>query len=448
MKKIFTAGSVVIIILLSCSCYAAQVSDFRFLAHIQMGKEAATPVCVRITPEVFSHSLNNGADIRVFDERGIETPYVLYKLSAPSPSKITWKITGYSNTDGVQTIFLERGDDAGFVKDLTIMTSARDFNKSIEIFAPSDDNEWKLIALDSIYDFLPQVNLKKTTVSFPDVVYRKLKVILRDVNPDSVDRGPAVSIHYRDFDFAVEGRTRGEIPVHGITSRLYREAAAGLQFDEHRVASPGSVLDKEGSTVIEMGRVSLPVERIALSTENSYFFRRAEIWVSNTGEKGSYTLQAQGEIYRIPGIKDVKESLDIRCIRPAYLQLKVINGDNPPLKVSSVTLSWRPRYLYFIPEPNRTYALCIGSETVSSPQYEMGRLIPDVYEKLVGYEKRNIGPVRENGTFNKRSGTGARILIGDYAFKSVVIVLVILLGIWMFHLLRNGSGNRPSRMEP
>ena len=126
------------------------------------------------------------------------------------------------------------------------------------------------------------------------------------------------------------------------------------------------------------------------------------------------------------------------------MMLKIINQDNPPLQVEEVKIQWIRRNLYFIPEEDRGYELYLGGRNIRTPQYDLQRLIPDKYDKLMTYAECKLGALKKNEAYSPRPDPQSQAGFKKYLFPGLVILLVCILGFWVFRLMIKIPGNRSS----
>ena len=422
---------------------AAERSDFRLKASLQGDEKTGMPVRLALPRAVITETSRGFADVRLFDDVGTEIPYCVYtqRGSKPTAKSFTWKVIDYQNFDGTQIIFLERPAGDGMIRDLKISTKARDFNKDSEVYTSTDRRSWKLIATGSCFDFSSQIDLRKTTLKLPATKARYLKVILKD-NTRPIDLGEDIRLSYKDLEFTLGGLKTGEIKIDGFSSPLGRTKHEAPLFDHAVFPKPQTFLDKERNTIVALGRVNLPIERASLKIKNTYYYRSIELWIAETDDEQSYHRVAQDIVYNIPGISTGKNTITYNQSQHAYVRLKVINHDNPPLQVEEVTIEWVHRNLYFIPEAGRRYTLYFGGENIQVPRYELQKLVPNQYDQLMRYAAWEMGALQKNEHYAPRPAMRSQRPFERYFLIVLVILLVCGLALWAFRLMKKIPGNK------
>ncbi|MFC1850198.1 hypothetical protein ACFL27_08410 [candidate division CSSED10-310 bacterium] len=426
---------------------AAHPSDFRFkVALTGHDKHAGMPVRLALGPELISKTAPVFSDLRLFDDHGQEIPFVIYeqRRQRSHGGSFTWKIFDYHVAHGIQTIYLKRPDrdknyhtqqgDTGF-NNIEIITTARDFNKKLQLFESADRRSWKPLVSGSIYDFTSEIDLRKTTIGFTETKSPYLKLIMSD-DFTPVDMEQKWKFHYQELTFSFRSLKKGEIKIIRFSSELSRERGASIIMDHLTLPNPELILDREKNTVIELGYLNLPLEQITLQVRNKFFYRQVELWISQSGKQQEYARTAAQLIYRIPGIKESKNTLLFDQPRRKFVILKVINHDNPPLQVSEVKIEWPRRHLYFIPESERLYTLYLGGTDVEAPTYELQKLIPYNHTTLSKYPQWTSGLIKKNDQYAPRAAESVRTRFEKYTLITLILILVSGLGFWMYHLMQ------------
>lgn len=444
MKGLRYAICIVVLMGIGTITPAAERSEFRMQAPITGGAEYAVPVRLTLSREIIAETARGFSDLRLFDDLGTEIPYCVYtqRQLEPTDKAIRWHVIDYHNIEGTQTIRLERRVEDRAIRDLTLITKDRDFNKGAEIYTSADRRSWTLTATGSFFDFSSQINLRNTTIKLSPTDTRYLKVILKD-NVRSIDLGEDIRLRYKDLEFTLSGRMAGEIKIDGFSSNLVRTRPEHPVFDSTTFSNPQAFLDKERNTIIPLGRVNLPIERASFKVKNTYYYRSIELWTAETDDEQSYRRVAQDVVYKIPGVTETRDTVSFNQPQHAYVRLKVINHDNPPLQIEEVTLAWLRRNLYFIPEADRRYTLYCGRENIQAPHYELQKIVPNRYDHLMGYAEWKRETLQKNDGYKPKADLRSKAQFERYLLTVLVIVLVCGLAIWAFRLMKKipGKGN-------
>jgi hypothetical protein len=202
--------------------------------------------------------------------------------------------------------------------------------------------------------------------------------------------------------------------------------------------------NKETVIHIDVGLKNLPLDRIRVRTDDPYFHRGFSISGVNSrekdgeGRKGGFQTRADrqaepmrylysGVFYRIREGETSSESLVLdRMLMPyRYLEVRIYNGDNPPLTIAGVDL-WRGAAdLIFEAKEGRSYALLGGNETVRPPDYDLASSIKDLHKEslpVAGLGKATKGP-GENAPWTERHRTLKLIVLCALAASIAYLIL-------------------------
>ncbi|MDY0095646.1 MAG: DUF3999 family protein [Candidatus Vecturithrix sp.] len=421
--------------------FAAERSEFEYFLPLEGAGEVDTPVRVALTPEVVTLTSNQFADLRVFDDQGQETPFILYTQQPAPANAFDWQALSYQSSAGTQTVMLERpAHIRGTVQELGIDTPNRDFEKKAEIFASVDQQSWTLMFTGVMFDFSSRINLRKTHLEFPATAAKYLKIqIYENIAPQEQEEN--LRFRYKDLEFAVTGQAgvAEELTLTRFHSRALPENARPVEFSHTTVVQPETYLDENKNTIVSLGRVNLPLERVDLRIGKGFFYRTVELLAAQQDQDDAYFSVAQDVIYRVPGIEEEKTTLEFRQTQYPYLRLKIVNHDNPPLTVQEATVLWAQRDLYFIPEPGRSYALYCSGNAVQTPKYDIEQLIPQRYDRLLNYAEWQTGALQKNPNYRAKADPDARAKLERYLFVGFVILIAAGLGMWMLQLMKKAE---------
>ncbi|MBW1985407.1 MAG: hypothetical protein JRI53_11865 [Deltaproteobacteria bacterium] len=247
---------------------------------------------------------------------------------------------------------------------------------------------------------------------------------------------------YKDLSFSLNGTIKGEIKINNFTSYIGKKSKEKYLHDEFGIQPPKTFIDKDGNTIVVLGELNVPADKISLSIKNPYFYRQAELWIAEKDIEESYRAVGKNVLYRIPGISETKTTLPAHFIRPAHARLKIINKDNPPLAIENAKIKWVRRNLYFIPEKDRSYTMYWDGLNITRPDYELRKMISNQYDKLMGYDEWKIGNIQKNGAYAPRADELLTQRVQKYLFIGLVLLLVVGLGFWVFKLMRKMSEDK------
>jgi hypothetical protein len=123
-----------------------------------------------------------------------------------------------------------------------------------------------------------------------------------------------------------------------------------------------------------------------------------------------------------------------------YVQLKVRNGDNPPLRIRQVDIIWVPLHLYFIPEAARRYTLYYGSEHPRAPVYELRHLLTADQAARLGSMAVAFGESQPNPDYRPQPAQERPHAFENALLLAVIVLFTAALGLWLYRLVRTIPG--------
>jgi hypothetical protein len=418
--------------------HAAPPDDLPFMAEITGMLTPGAPVRVPLSPQIIAATHNALADLRLFDTHGQETPYVIYAASAsyPTPSPFTFGIVSYSQDNAVETIVLERPANTGAFQELEIVTAARDFHKAVQVQTSHDQTTWEDHAADTIFDYSARLALRKTTMDIARTNARYVRLRLQDVAPAATGQRGDMTLRYDGLELSMRHGEVRTFRIDRIIGRSSAEPPVPAVYDRVSLAPPDTHTDERGNTVLSLGRLNLPITEVTLAIDTLYYHRAVELWTADVDKPEAYRQIAGGVVYNIPGMQTPRNTVVAPQAQRRYVQLKIVNGDNPPLRLQHVTVAWPQYHLYFIPEAGRRYALYCGSEQRRAPVYELQHVLPFNPTRLVQYPEVSVGPLRQSPAYRPPAAQKQWFFSDKSLFTGLILLLACGLGVWMYRLIQ------------
>ena len=158
----------------------------------------------------------------------------------------------------------------------------------------------------------------------------------------------------------------------------------------------GPAIEQQGKDTLVTFSIpeNVPVERAVFQIDAAQpnFRREVEIRGGNgqsldAGEITRVHMQRGGQKIDVD-----RESVDVQGIGSGVLKLVVHNGDDPPLKITSVSLQQFERRIYFEAAPGSQVELYYGDPKLEAPVYDYAKLFQrdeNAVQVQIGIEKTN-----------------------------------------------------------
>ncbi len=133
----------------------------------------------------------------------------------------------------------------------------------------------------------------------------------------------------------------------------------------------------EQRVAIDLGMRNLPVQALDVEIADALFHRPAQLLGRGGAEDGWATIR-RGRLYRVlengDSARERTAFTDLK-IRFRFLEVRIDNGDNPPLDVTDVTVKRRADLgrLVFEYTPGQEYRLYGGNPAAEAPDYDLAR---------------------------------------------------------------------------
>jgi hypothetical protein len=331
--------------------------------------ETALPgkAVVVLDRDVYERARRDLGDLRVFDDRGRQVPYLLEGARDPvQPVPRQPRVLNRAFVRGESSsVTLDFGSPV-LKSELALSLSGDNFRRRVAVFGRNrHDDRWETLT-DGAYVFAvpPPAAARYETVLLPENNFQFLKVTVYD-GPD--DTAP------------VEIRQARARPQE---RRRPREQAmtVPLRADEDDRAH-------ETRVVVDLGARHQPFRALVLDVADAQFFRGVVVEARvepppgrPPSREGPYWRPlAEGTVYRYEeGGGRAHEQLRVEaCGRERMLRLRIRNRDDRPLQLRALTVLTPVERLVFDAEPGRTYALSYGSDALDAPVYDIARTVGD-----------------------------------------------------------------------
>lgn len=391
-------------------------------------------VAAQITPEIFDGSQPDLNDLRIVDSAGNLVPHLVswgktgsHETREWHPAKLlnpTYQPNEYSR------ITLDFGGPAE--KNLVrLRLSGDNFRRRAQIEGSPDGEKWEMVA-ENLWLFdvsLPGKSFRADTLEFPANTQRYLRVTVFSMSDDPR------RVTFESAETCMVQQQAGNAPIPValkiVSTRLEEDTRASIwEFDT--------------------GFRNLPLESMAFAFGDAFFSRAFELsgrnslkeTVTRRSESGSeqkevdtaWSHVASGVLYRIKEKDKIGESLAIRGnMAPyRYLQLRVYNADNPPLRLTASRAAMRPARVIFRSAPPAALSLFGGNANCGAPSYDIATAFKGLEEQVL--------PAASFGPFAALAHEQPRAPWSERHSTLIWIALLAAAAAMLFMILKNLKG--------
>ena len=331
---------------------------FRYTVPV-IAQEEGTYTSVRLTPQIINKLNSDFSDLLFWSENQA-VPYFIhgYSLSkSESTTEYEMVLSDAYVKDSFQYLDYKLSEESSddIVATSLQMISLGQFSKEIALYGSYDGIHWDFVREDSIH----QVDGS-----------RKLFVELR---PEE---------KYTWYRFRISGNQE---PVTFEQVWLeYRVDVAAKNFFVETLSPDMEIRQEEKTTVVILsGLKNLEISEIEFETDSMF---KRNVYVNGKPHE-LYNLTFGSENYR-----DLTINLDgYQCLSDE-LEIRIENGDDMPIQLSSVSLSYLA-YDVIFQNTRNPIVLYFGNDEAEKPRYDIAAYKENILSQ--GYSKANIGEMIE-----------------------------------------------------
>jgi hypothetical protein len=309
--------------------------------------------------EVFSHSEDQLADLRIIDDLGHEVPFDVRSQITPPPQPVSIPATVRENSfvPGQFTqVVLDLGDRASFHNSVRVQTAESDFINWVEVAASDDAHQWRIVNPRAPISRFRKENLEgNQLVHYSENNARYLRVRIQEAA----------------HTFQVAGMEVFSSPAFKSESPAENGALLGAALLPDSNAAPS-----ETQWTVDLGTTAIPIARFNFETTQPEFYRAVRLL--NSTDQKEWQSVGGGEIHRFVVNGRTEEFLGVECYEmwgPRYWRVAVLNASDAPLSEIRLSLTMPLRFALFHPVPGRSYRLIYGNFRAAHPQYDLAHTL-------------------------------------------------------------------------
>jgi Protein of unknown function (DUF3999) len=355
-------------------------------------RERTTWALLELPQQIAPGPNGNYDDLRIIDDRGTETPYVVDpQCAARSTHQVILSDVGFVPGHYTEAL-LDAGNSGTLYSGISIDSSRDTYFNRVDVAISDDRKTWREIRNDALIYRVGNSNDPGTqTISFSPARARWVRARILD--------GKAL------FPIDTAAVALSEPGPHEVMKRLdASETLTRLNEDRTSVAT------------LDLGTPDTRAILVRFRTTQPEFSRDVSIQTSNDGEQ--WDVAGGGRIERFANGAPVLV-VPIPQTSARYVRAEVINGNDAPLRDLAVSVYGPRRVLVFVARSGRSYLLTRTADA-GVPMYDLSALLDHD-------NPRNFARARLAGITSERAlGLPAGIpqpLILTLAFAVVIVSL-------------------------
>ncbi|MBF0319947.1 MAG: DUF3999 family protein [Nitrospirae bacterium] len=410
---------------------AASERDFRYIAPIAGAVKKGMLYRVHLTPDILQKCAANCTDLRLFDSKNGEVPYIILNDTSPGQpvESYTLKIIDYTAAKNGSTaeITMQMPDTFKPITVISIGIEARDFQKGAVLYGSSDLKQWQVLAEDTLYDFTSQVDLRKASIHFNSSSYQYYRLKLSE--PDEQQK--KINLTYEGLKLTVNDEAAKKLKISSVTGLTTASPDIISVYDNMAFSGFKTQTTANKGTAITL-EAALPFNRIYFNITNPYYNRRVRVSYSDKGTEGPFTaLAGTMGIYAFPAYQ-TRNFIEFTSEKHQYYRIEIENRSSPPLDIKEIKFEWIRKHIFFVAlRDDDSVALHFGYLPIERPDYDLSSFINQDNWFKRQYETLKAGSASPNPAYKPTIGKSG---VEKTILRVIVIALVLLIGYWIYRL--------------
>lgn len=430
--------------------WANDAPVFRFsrpLVYQDSGQQRL--LAVPLDSAIYANTATDYRDLRLFDQNGIETPYLLQKIASqktvskrvPSAGK-TIDLQKFGDEDEGFVVTVQLDKNAANADGLSLVTNQRDFEYALQIHGSNDGENWQLLVERAqIYDYSRYMSVGNRDVALPANSFRQFKIVVAKASQTRVAELLELTRTVRGGEELQRQETTQQItePLHVERIELWHNVGETVADADQQFDYPASFKIKrdaeQKATVIDVDTLRQPLNGFKLQIMTPNFSRQADVQIPLTQGLetqiqtiGSGTLEA----LHYQDINREQTAIGFPEQRQARYRIVIRDQDNPELHVNTIAGTGPGYQLLFLPQPGLRYQLKYGAEITEPPDYDTApirELLRRGYPSLAV----ELGPETE-ATIGEQHFNVAKLLNSSWFLGGVITLMVVVLAWSLFRV--------------
>lgn len=391
MRRTIVAAMFITIFILSASLALCDIAtkNWEFSKAIRILDYSKKAVAIPLDTQVYNSAKEDLSDLRVLGPNNEECPYAITSQDeVKKEQKLESSVVSKQITQTDSIIVAELKDPLKPFNGLKVIPESNNFARKITVEGSNDNKSWEIIRKGMIiYSFAFQMTYKSfeqytneiyetygfgkysrenLAFQFPESTFKYVRVTV----PHDKDKEPVELKNIEIFNIA---------KLDAI-EELYKSSLIKIEPDKD---------GKSVENIFDFKYKDTPLSRIDINTDQSNFFRKVEVAGSN--DLKEWKNLASGVIFSIAVDEETERNttVDIGNAEYRYIKVKVFNGDNKAVKITSIKGYNLKKYLVIIPEKNIQYELLYGNPGAKAVSYDLGAVIKG--KPIDGFGKGALG---------------------------------------------------------
>lgn len=411
MIKVKLQNVLVLVFTIMATHSFSQLKDYNYKAEINNVQD--TWHVLKLPQEAFGLMKCNYAAIRIYgltEADTIEIPYIIETLSDKQIfTKVPVTVVNRAKTSE-GTYFTLQNEGARNINEIELNFKEENFDWNARVEGSNDNNKWFIISEKERLVALKRedVDFKATTIKFPLVNYKFIRIHLQDV----------IEVNLTEALIFEKEVLKGEEQVFEIQGQSVSE-------------------DKNTKRTIVTVRLkdSVPVSKIIIPVDSDMdYYRRVHLKTVKDSiiieNHTRYSYESLGT-YDLSSYKKNEIYIENVCVDNLIVEIE--NMDNNPLPIGDINISGNPVQLKArFPAEKLRYVLAIGNERAHSPQYDIAAFKNNIPESPVLLTIGNFEDIEKE----ERKKNTPVLPFPEYVLWIILVAVIVILGFFTSKMLK------------
>lgn len=334
--------------------------DFRFEAAVSTGADSGF-YRIELSPELLGQTERDLSDLRLYDDKGEEQPYIIQSESAVARQSLfrEYEIIDKAYKENAVSYLIFKNEKKEKIDNVSFLVKNTDAKKRARLSGSDDQENWYVIKdnylLHAMQSDEETAEMKILNFPLSDYAYYKLEINDSSRLPINI-----LKVGHYDTQLAKGLSTLFKCP------RIEQKDSAKVSYVTLSYETP-----------VYMERLQLVVSGA------EYYSRMATVKVKRTGRNKKnkpYTYYESLGKFELNSNSENQISFNGTVAKE--LVLKIYNRDNQPLKVEQVLAYYFNRYVVADLEASSRYSLKFGDLSLRKPQYDLEQFRDDIPDDL------------------------------------------------------------------
>ncbi len=389
----------------------ANAQSFKWYSSIEKVHETAF-YNVYLNPAVTSKLRYELPDIRLFDEKNNENPFILRLDRTYNYAKKIKKLeiikNKYNFRKGLRQVIVEnKWKDE--ITNFTVHLKNTDAVVTIKLSGSYDKKHWYILKNSSAFHI--KLNDKE-----------QVEIVLEDIPEND----------FKYYSFEISGNNKQKLDVKAVYFRkLIHVQRNYMQLISPEFTQDNSSISGKSIITINFEKPEFIDKLMFRFNDEDYFLRKATILKTDTvGEKKINLQQFDRTKKEIIISSSTKNEILFANFKAQQIRIEIENQDDNPLELTSVRAYQLNAYLIAHLDKNKEYTLRFGSKNVAAPLYDLNYFTDSIPLELAMVEVGKVYPNLEDGNLSYK------FKMPVYILWFLAIAIVLFFGFMVFKLFK------------